>query len=430
MDLQIEKEKLKEYFSEKMNRRQLIISGIIVVLITAMIMIWELPVTFAEMVSPDGKYKLIAQYPLREGLICSLSMAGGGDEEGTLILKSSAGREINKTRLVMQEFQPEAIKWHSEYVEMNHIKWYYDGTVAAVLTPNSFFRQISLAEAGQGIADVAENKTLNLFTTNAILGKNEFEKFKKIFELLQEMQVLIDKGITPPPALFAASPDKKQIEKLNIPANDYRQLINELWILRADDYRIFADFMEKNHSCRLLFHEYLGKFLSEPNRKTNYSCRIAEAYLRFRITIPQPQERRERIARQITDSFACQYAAHYPQVLTGLSDSEQTQLQEALAKNNDFMENDLAVLVNYFQKFPAEKDVKKLLKHYYPQKQYPPDNADGYYLYENYSLGFRLIVYHILLKNPKLRELPENRMWCQSLYTGFGYYPEAKNWKK
>ena len=127
MVLQIEKEKLKEFFSEKMNRRQLIISGIIVVLITAMIMVWELPVTFAEMVSPDGKYKLVAQYPLREGLICSLSMAGGGDEEGTLILKSSAGREINKTGLIMQEFQPEAIKWHSEYVEMNHIKWRYDG---------------------------------------------------------------------------------------------------------------------------------------------------------------------------------------------------------------------------------------------------------------------------------------------------------------
>ena len=127
MDLQIEKEKLKEFFSEKMNRRQLIISGIIVVLITAMIMILELPVTFAEETSPDGKYKLVAQYPLREGLICSLSMAGSGDEAGTLILKSSAGREINKTGLIMQEFQPEAIKWHSEYVEMNHIKWYYDG---------------------------------------------------------------------------------------------------------------------------------------------------------------------------------------------------------------------------------------------------------------------------------------------------------------
>ena len=24
------------------------------------------------------------------------------------------------------------------------------------------------------------------------------------------------------------------------------------------------------------------------------------------------------------------------------------------------------------------------LKHYYPQKTYPPANADGYYLYENY----------------------------------------------
>jgi hypothetical protein len=115
--------------------------------------------------------------------------------------------------------------------------------------------------------------------------------------------------------------------------------------------------------------------------------------------------------------------------LTGLSTAESEQLQAALAKNNDFMENDLAVLVNYFQKFPAEKDVRKLLQHYYPQKQYPPLDADGDYLYENYSLGFKLIVYHILLKNPKLRELPENRMWCQSLYTGFGYYPEAKNWK-
>ena len=108
-------------------RRQLIISGIIVVLITAMIMFLELPVTFAEMVSPDGKYKLVAQYPLREGVICSLSMAGGGDENGTLILKSSDGRVINKTELVMQEFQPESIEWHPEYVEMNQIKWRYDG---------------------------------------------------------------------------------------------------------------------------------------------------------------------------------------------------------------------------------------------------------------------------------------------------------------
>ena len=430
MDLQIEKEKLKEFFSEKMNRRQLIIAGIIAVFTALIPTIANIPVTYAEETSPDGKYKLVAQYPLLEGLICSLSMAGSGDEAGTLILKSSDGRVINKTELVMQEFQPEAIKWHSEYVEMNHIKWYYDGTVAAVLTPNLFFRKISLAEASQGIADVAENKTINQFTANVIQNKSEFDTFKNIFELLTKLQTMIDDGITPPMALFAAPPDKKQIEKLNIPANDYRQLINELWILRADDYRIFADFMEKNHSCRLLFHEYLGKFFYEPNRKTNYSCRIAEAYLRFRITIPQPQEHRERIARQVTDSFACQYATHNPEVLTGLSPAESEQLQAVLAKNNDFMENDLAVLVNYFQKFPAEKDVKKLLKHYYPQKQYPPDNADGYYLYENYSLGFKLIVYHILLKNPKLRELPENRVWRQSLYTGFGYYPEAKNWKK
>jgi hypothetical protein len=39
-------------------------------------------------------------------------------------------------------------------------------------------------------------------------------------------------------------------------------------------------------------------------------------------------------------------------------------------------------------------------------------------------------VYHILLKNPELRNHPENRVWCQSLYTGFGYYPDAANWKK
>ena len=33
---------------------------------------------------------------------------------------------------------------------------------------------------------------------------------------------------------------------------------------------------------------------------------------------------------------------------------------------------------------------------------YVTNNADGYYLYENYSLGFKLVVYHILLKNPKV----------------------------
>ena len=325
----------------------------------------------------------------------------------------------------MQEFQPEVVKWHPDHVEMNYIKWRYDGKSSPALDPALFFQKVRLAETAQGLTDVAKNKTLNSFTLNAIIGKSEFEKFKAIFELLNKMQLLLDKGITPPPALFAAPPDKKFSD-----ASDYRQIMNDLWNLQADNYRIFADFMEKNLTRRLLFHEYLSKFLSAPDRKNNYSCRIAEAYLRFRITIPQPQERRERIVRQITDSFACQYAAHYPEVLTGLSPAESEQLQAVLAKNNDFMENDLAVLVNYFQKFPAEKDVKKLLKHYYPQKQYPPNNADGYYLYENYSLGFKLIVYHILLKNPKLRELPENRVWCQSLYTGFGYYPEAKNWKK
>ena len=71
----------KKSFSEKINRRRLIISGIIVVQISAMVMALELPVTYEEVSSPDGKYKLVAQYPLREGLICALSMAGGGDEE-------------------------------------------------------------------------------------------------------------------------------------------------------------------------------------------------------------------------------------------------------------------------------------------------------------------------------------------------------------
>ena len=145
MDLQIEKEKLKEFFSEKMNRRQLIISGIIVVLITAMIMFLELPATYGEVSSPDGKYKLVAQYPLREGVICALSMAGSGAEEGTLILKSSDGREINKTELVMQEFQPETIKWHHEYVEMNHIKWRYDGklpdNIKIIVTEKSIYAE-------------------------------------------------------------------------------------------------------------------------------------------------------------------------------------------------------------------------------------------------------------------------------------------------
>ena len=174
----------------------------------------------------------------------------------------------------MQEFQPEAVKWYSDHVEMNYIKWRYDGKSSPALDPALFFQKVSLAEAAQGLADVAENKTLNLFTANAIQGKNEFEKFKKIFELLQEMQVLIDKGITPPPALFAVPPDKKLGT-----APDYRQIMNDLWNLQADNYRIFADFMEKNLTRRLLFHEYLGKFLYAPDRKNNYSNHIAEDYL-------------------------------------------------------------------------------------------------------------------------------------------------------
>ena len=118
---------MKKYFSNKKNRRQLIIAGIIAVFIALIPTIANIPITYAEETSPDGKYKLVAQYPLVEGLSCSLSIAGGGDAAGTLILKSSDGRVINKTELVMQEFQPEAVKWHPDHVEMNHIKWYYDG---------------------------------------------------------------------------------------------------------------------------------------------------------------------------------------------------------------------------------------------------------------------------------------------------------------
>ena len=136
---------MKKYFSNKKNCRQLIIAGIITVFIALIPTIANIPITYAEETSPDGKYKLVAQYPLREGLICSLSMAGGGDEEGKLILKSSAGREINKTGLIMQEFQPEAIKWHSEYVEMNHIKWCYDGklpdNIKIVVTGKSIYAE-------------------------------------------------------------------------------------------------------------------------------------------------------------------------------------------------------------------------------------------------------------------------------------------------
>ncbi len=127
MDLQSEKGKLKEYFSDKKNRRQLIIAGIIAVFIALIPTIANIPITYAEATSPDGKYKLVAQYPLVEGLSCSLSIAGGGDQNGTLFLKSSDGKILAKTSIVMQEFQAEAVKWHSDCVEMNHIKWYYDG---------------------------------------------------------------------------------------------------------------------------------------------------------------------------------------------------------------------------------------------------------------------------------------------------------------
>ena len=127
MDLQIKLEKLKEYFSNKKNRRQLIIAGIIAVFVALIPTIANIPITYAEETSPDGKYKLVAQYSLVEGLSCSLSIADGGDQNGTLLLKSSNGKVLSKTSIVMQEFQVEAVKWHSDHVEMNYIKWFYDG---------------------------------------------------------------------------------------------------------------------------------------------------------------------------------------------------------------------------------------------------------------------------------------------------------------
>ena len=136
---------MKKYFSNKKNRRQLIIAGIIAVFIALIQTIANIPVTYTEAASPDGKYKLVAQYPLLEGIICSLSMAGCGDEDGTLILKSSDGREINKTELIMQEFQPEIVKWHTDHVEMNHIKWRYDGrlpeNIKIIVTDKGIFAE-------------------------------------------------------------------------------------------------------------------------------------------------------------------------------------------------------------------------------------------------------------------------------------------------
>jgi hypothetical protein len=118
---------MKKYFSDKKNCRQLIIAGIITVFIAMIPTIANISITYAEKTSPDGKYKLVAQYSLLEELSCSLSIAGSGDQNGTLLLKSSDGKVLAQTAIAMQEFQPEAVKWHPDHVEMNHIKWFYDG---------------------------------------------------------------------------------------------------------------------------------------------------------------------------------------------------------------------------------------------------------------------------------------------------------------
>ena len=136
---------MKKYFSNKKNRRQLIIAGIIAVFIALIPTIANIPITYAEETSPDGKYKLVAQYSLVEGLSCSLSIAGGGDQNGTLFLKSSDGIILAQTAIAMQEFQPEAVKWHSDCVEMHYIKWYYDGrlpdNIKITVTDKSIFSE-------------------------------------------------------------------------------------------------------------------------------------------------------------------------------------------------------------------------------------------------------------------------------------------------
>ena len=130
---------------DKKNRRQFIIAVIITVFIAMIPIIANIPATYAEKTSPDGKYKLVAQYSLVEGLGCSLSIAGGGDQNGTLFLKSSDGKVLSKTSIVMQEFHPEAVKWYSDHIEMNHIKWRYDGKSSPALGPALFFQKVRLA---------------------------------------------------------------------------------------------------------------------------------------------------------------------------------------------------------------------------------------------------------------------------------------------
>ena len=140
---------MKKYFSNKNNRRQLIIAGIIAVFTALIPTIANIPITYAEETSPDGKYKLVAQYSLVEELSCSLSIAlsiaGGGDQNGTLFLKSSDGKVLSKTSIVMQEFQPEAVKWHTDCVEMNYIKWRYDGrlpeNIKIIVTDKGIFAE-------------------------------------------------------------------------------------------------------------------------------------------------------------------------------------------------------------------------------------------------------------------------------------------------
>jgi len=45
----------------------------------------------------------------------------------------------------MQEFQKEAVKWHSDHVEMNYIKWFYDGrlpeNIKIIVTDKGIFAE-------------------------------------------------------------------------------------------------------------------------------------------------------------------------------------------------------------------------------------------------------------------------------------------------
>ena len=94
MDLQIEKGKLKEYFSDKKNCRQLIIAGIITVFIAMIPTIANIPITYAEETSywlelllktnyiDDARYQELdnACSQIRVMLVKSINTAKGDEQ--------------------------------------------------------------------------------------------------------------------------------------------------------------------------------------------------------------------------------------------------------------------------------------------------------------------------------------------------------------